>query len=151
MNSVLISIHPKHVERILSGEKKFEFRKSLPKREIVSLFIYATAPVKKIVAVAGVGAMLSDEPSALWGETAFGAGIDRGFFDGYFAGKDVGHAIQLDNVVKFHEPLCLGDLPDPMKAPQSWCYIRRRNWLHVLFSEYGCALQSGLEEEDMTI
>lgn len=29
---ILMSIHPEHADRIFSGEKKFEFRRKLPKR-----------------------------------------------------------------------------------------------------------------------
>ena len=49
---VILSIKPKHVEKILSGEKQYEFRKQIFKNpEVENIFIYASSPVKKIVAV----------------------------------------------------------------------------------------------------
>ena len=36
---VLLSIKPEFVEKIISGEKKFEFRKSLPKREGITTIV----------------------------------------------------------------------------------------------------------------
>lgn len=46
MKSVLISIRPKWVEKIASGEKTIEVRKSAPKEVPFKAFIYATRPKK---------------------------------------------------------------------------------------------------------
>ena len=44
---LLISIHPKFVEKILTGEKRFEFRKHIPSCEISHILIHATTPEKR--------------------------------------------------------------------------------------------------------
>ena len=41
---ILISINPKHVAKILSGEKKFEYRTKAAKKDVDSLIIYEKAP-----------------------------------------------------------------------------------------------------------
>ena len=47
---VLLSIKPQFVEEIFSGKKRFEYRKSIFKRDnIKSVIIYCTMPVGKIV------------------------------------------------------------------------------------------------------
>ena len=47
---ILLSIKPEFVEKIISGEKKFEFRKSLPKRDgITTVVVYSTMPVGKVI------------------------------------------------------------------------------------------------------
>ena len=43
MCKLLMSINPEHVENILAGTKKFEFRKSKCKEQIESIVIYSTA------------------------------------------------------------------------------------------------------------
>lgn len=48
MKSILLPIKPVFVERILSGEKWYEFRKRLP-LDIERVVIYETAPTKKVV------------------------------------------------------------------------------------------------------
>lgn len=48
MKSILLPIKPVFVERILSGEKWYEFRKRLP-LGIERVVIYETAPTKKVV------------------------------------------------------------------------------------------------------
>lgn len=43
---MLLSINPEHVENILSGVKKIEFRKVRCKSDVNKIIIYATAPQK---------------------------------------------------------------------------------------------------------
>ena len=46
---LLLSINPEHVENILRGAKKFEFRKVESRRPVDCIVIYSTAPVSMIV------------------------------------------------------------------------------------------------------
>ena len=48
--TIILSIHPSHIEKILSGEKQYEYRKRIP-ADIRHIVVYATAPIKKIVAL----------------------------------------------------------------------------------------------------
>ena len=50
MCKILLSINPRYVEKILSGEKKYEFRTRIAKRKVDSILIYSTAPVKRVLA-----------------------------------------------------------------------------------------------------
>lgn len=52
--AILLSIHPKWADKIYSGEKTIEWRKSFPKDFIsfqTKVYLYETAPVKKITGV----------------------------------------------------------------------------------------------------
>ncbi|OTQ00605.1 hypothetical protein B5S43_08290, partial [Gilliamella apicola] len=61
---VLLSIKPEFVEKILSGEKKYEFRKKLFKRQSVkTIVIYATMPIGKVVGEFDIDHVISDEPN----------------------------------------------------------------------------------------
>lgn len=45
---VLLSINPEYVEKIFSGIKKYEYRRSIFKNEAVdTIVIYSTSPIKK--------------------------------------------------------------------------------------------------------
>ena len=44
--TIILSIHPNHIDKILSGEKRYEYRKRIP-QDINYLIVYATAPTKK--------------------------------------------------------------------------------------------------------
>jgi predicted transcriptional regulator len=47
--NVLMSIKPSYVEKIVSGEKIYELRRSIFKREVENVIIYANAPSKEIM------------------------------------------------------------------------------------------------------
>ena len=84
---LLISIHPEFVEKIISGQKVFEFRKTLPSQLPTHLVIYATTPVQRVVAVAEVNEVLTGSPSEIWERSKKGAGISRAYFRQYFSGR----------------------------------------------------------------
>ena len=47
MKSIMISIQPQYVEKILNGEKTIEIRKTMPKCELpCKVYIYCTKPRK---------------------------------------------------------------------------------------------------------
>ena len=64
---VLLSINPEYVEKIFSGEKKYEFRRNIFKRKnIKSIIIYSTSPVKKVVGEFYIEEIIEDLPEKLW-------------------------------------------------------------------------------------
>ena len=81
MCKLLMSINPEHVENILAGRKKFEFRKTKCKEQIDSIVIYSTAPVMKVVAEVEVKGIIEDTPQSVWKRTSNAAGIDKKFFE----------------------------------------------------------------------
>ena len=58
----LLSIKPEYAEKILKGEKLFEFRKVAFAQEVSKIFIYATSPVCRIVGEFEVGGIIKDSP-----------------------------------------------------------------------------------------
>lgn len=122
MCKLLMSINPEHVENILSGKKHFEFRKTRCKQEIDAIIIYSTAPVCRVVAEAEVIDVLQDTPEKIWACTADDAGIDKAFFDFYYAGRDSAVAYALGAVRRYKKPKQLADY-GVKAAPQSYVYI----------------------------
>lgn len=122
MCSILLSINPKHVKNIMNGRKIYEFRKRACKRHVDKIIIYSTTPVMKIVGEAEVADVLIDEPDEIWKATHQKAGIDRCFFDDYFADRNQAVAYKLKNIIKYEEPKELGEL-GIKSAPQSFQYI----------------------------
>lgn len=122
MCSVLMSIKPKYVKSILSGEKVFEFRKKACKKTIDRIYIYSTVPVQKVVGEAKVESILIKSPAELWKLTHAGAGIDKDFFDKYFENRKEAVAYKLSNVKKYNKPITLSEF-GIKAAPQSYQYI----------------------------
>lgn len=121
---VLLSIKPEYAEKILDGRKRFEFRKAIPKNQnIKTVVIYATKPVGKIVGEFDIDSILSAAPRELWRKTAKFSGISKFFFDRYFCGRNIAHAIAVKNVRQYDSPIELGTVLGHSNAPQSFCYI----------------------------
>lgn len=123
MCKLLMSINPEHVDNILAGTKKFEFRKTKCKEKIDSIIIYSTFPIMRVVAEVEVKDIIEDTPQVVWSKTRTAAGIDKIFFDRYYNGRDVAVAYVLGEVRKFAAPKQLADY-GVKAAPQSYIYVR---------------------------
>ena len=123
MKNIILSIHPKFVEKILTGEKTFEYRKKLPEEKIEYVLIYATVPVQKIVAIGIVDSILSEKPQNLWKKTFGASGIDKSFFDTYFKNSERAFAIKFRQILKLNKPIVLSDI-DCKFPPQSYTYYK---------------------------
>lgn len=119
---ILISINPEHVENIINGTKKFEYRKIAAKQDISSIIIYETTPIKRIVAEAEIIDVLMCPPEELWAETKEASGISKKFFDKYFHGREVAYAYKLGEIKVYDQPKTLLDY-GIKAAPQSFVYI----------------------------
>lgn len=122
MCTILLSINPEYVGRIMCGVKKYEFRKNLCKRKVDKIIIYSTSPVMKVVGEAEVEDILVDEPGKIWDITKNDSGIDQRFFDEYYDGRKQAVAYKLSHIVKYENPKMLIDYGISV-APQSFCYI----------------------------
>lgn len=121
-NKILISINPEYVEKIISGIKKYEYRKRAAKKDIDKIIIYETVPVKKIVAEAEIVEVLAMNPSELWEKTKNESGVTKEFFDLYFKDKKIAYAYKLGQISVYDEPIQLIDM-GVKSAPQSFIYI----------------------------
>lgn len=122
---VLLSIRPEFAEKIISGEKRFEFRKRGFARESVeTVVVYSTMPVGRIIGEFTVKRILSGSPSAIWRRTRGSAGISHSRFRDYFAGRDEAYAIEVDEVIAYEKPLDPRKSAKRFTAPQSFCYWR---------------------------
>lgn len=122
---VLLSIKPEYAERIFSGEKKYEYRKNLFKREDIKIIVvYVTKPVGKVIGEFEIDDILSGKPNSIWEQTKLYAGIDKISYIQYFAERETGFAIGIKKARVYNEPLKLSDLNPKIKyAPQSFMYI----------------------------
>lgn len=126
-------MHPEYADKILAGEKKLEFRRRWPTRSINILFIYATAPVQRIVGFAKVARVTQGSPTQLWRLTKdIKGGITRRKLFTYLAGRKTGVAIELKKITLLPggvDPrVCLGR---GFRPPQSFRYLSDREVLKI--------------------
>lgn len=123
MCKVLMSIKPEYVEEILSGRKKYEYRKIKAKRPNVDkIIIYCTSPVMKVVAEIEVLDIIENNPEIVWKKTKKYAGISKKKYDKYFENKDIAFAYKLGNIIKYDQPKNLKEIGINY-IPQSFSYI----------------------------
>lgn len=129
MCQVLLSIKPQYVNSILSGEKKYEFRKVRCRQEVDKIVIYATSPIKMVLAEAEIEEIIEDSILNVWNKTKEFSGISYKFFRSYFKGRDSAIAYKLKNVVRYENPRTLLDY-GVSSAPQSFVYIKelKQKW-----------------------
>ena len=118
----MLSIKQRYAEAIFRGDKRFEFRRAIFRKEVDVVVVYTTHPTCQVEGEFDVAAVVSESPEDLWSRTSLHAGIDREGFFNYFKGRGIGHAIVIGNVRRYAEPLNLDD-DFGIRAPQSFVYI----------------------------
>lgn len=126
MTAVLLSIKPEFAEKIFNGTKKYEFRKSIFKRQgIRKIVVYASSPVKKVIGEFLVEGILSDTVDQIWRKTHQGAGITKKFYESYYENRNRAYAIKVGSTIKYDKFRDLTEY-NIVAAPQSFAYIQLR-------------------------
>lgn len=121
-----MSIKPQFVEKIRRGEKKFEFRRILPKREDIGrIVVYASKPVGKVVGEIAVAGYLTLTVDEMWEATKDISGLTREEFFNYFHGKKNAHAIAIESYQDYERPIPLEVLFPGTVPPQSYRYLNK--------------------------
>ena len=123
MLKILLSIKPEFADKIMSGEKRFEYRTHVPIKNFDSIVVYSTAPVRKIIGEVEVTGVVSGAPNALWEATKDAAGISRAKYRQYFKGRKTAYAFQLGRIERFERERSLENY-GILKAPQSFLYLK---------------------------
>lgn len=137
-STVLLSLHPRHAKKILSGEKRLEFRRIWAKRPVSTVAIYATSPMQRIVAIADVIQVHEGSPTRLW-ELAkdIGGGLPRRELYAYFKGRKTGYAVELENVRECNPALDPSRLIENFRPPQSFQYLCQTQYKSILHAMRG--------------
>ena len=123
---LLLSIHPRHVKAILSGDKRVELRRRCPRIDRGEALIYATAPRMEFVATFHIASVKREPLKLLWQSVRDIAGISRREFEAYFQGLDAGVSIQITTVNELRPPISLKVLRETwprFQPPQGFRYI----------------------------
>lgn len=120
--NIILPIAPLYIEKIFSGEKKYEYRKKLCKNDISKIYLYSTAPVKGIVGEVEVIGKIEENTEHLWDLTSQYSGIDKDFFNKYFSNCTKACAYKLGQVKKYANKIPLHNVGINYII-QSFCYI----------------------------
>ena len=123
--NIMIPIKKQYADSILKGDKRFEFRKHLPKIKVDDkVYLYVTAPIKKVVGYFTVDYTVSMPIDIfLWMyENNKESGITKEELHKYFKNKEKGYAIKIKDIVSYVLPLELNYF-NVKYAPQNYIYI----------------------------
>ena len=132
--NVLLSIKPKYITEIRKGNKKYEFRKLIWKHgiNIENVYIYSSAPIKKIVGMFALGNVFEDNPSNLWNMFKDLSGLDEKEFFNYFKNYEKGFAIEIKTIEFFNIPIDPFQEFSNFKPPQSFYYFDENNMINKM-------------------
>lgn len=117
MKEVLLAIKPEFAEKILNGDKKYEYRKRLARGD--SNYLYLCCG-RKIVGKVKIIAVMDGPKECLWEYTADGAGISHKQFLEYFKDVEIAYCYALGKSERLD--MSLEDF-GLKKGPQSFQYI----------------------------
>lgn len=123
--NALLAIKPEFADKILSGKKRYEFRRSCfnDPDEVDHIFLYSTSPVMQIVGVFTTDRIVEAEPNQLWELYNESAGINHERFMNYFSDINTGYAIHVDEAYEFDEPIDPEEVFDDFSPPMSYFYL----------------------------
>lgn len=122
---MILSIKPCYVKEIINGNKKYEFRKIKPNREICNIYIYETHPIKKIVGYFKYSKIIIGSKYEIWNRFNSYSGICRKDYFTYYENSEKAYAYEIENFVLLKEYLDPYKLIQGFTAPQSYRYIKR--------------------------
>ena len=122
MSKMLLSIRPEYVNKIVSGKKKYEFRKFHCREGIDTIVIYATAPMKKVIGEVTLEGIIEGDVEYVWQKTKGFRGVLKKDYEKYYQKRDIAIAYWLGEVTVYEEPMRLEDF-GLHYVPQSFAYI----------------------------
>ena len=125
MSIILMSIKPEYVDKIFSGEKKYEYRKRLCKEKIDTIIVYSSSPIQKVVGELKIKQVLYDKKTIIWNKTNRYGGITKTKYDKYFEKCNNAVAYEIEKAVLYNKPKDLKDF-NVRTAPQSYVYITNK-------------------------
>ena len=144
MDQAIISLKPRYVDLILSGEKTVELRNRVVRMEPGTvIWIYATRPVGGIVAVAELDSVVHDTPAEIWIRYEREMCIDRDHFDSYINNRESASALILSSVTKLEQSVTLDWIRRSVSNFQPPQFYSRLSLDGRLSSTLNGALQTG--------
>jgi len=127
--SVLISVKEIYAQKIKCGEKRVELRRCFPlSGNVGRVYIYVSAPIKRIVGFFVVDKILRLPVDDLWEAAGGSSSLSKDEFYTYFSGKDHGVSVHFEEFFPLASNFSLEHLRDKFPRfhpPQSYIYLKR--------------------------
>lgn len=132
---LFIAVKPEYANKLISGQKDIELRKTKPHvQQGDYVIIYASAPVKAVIGFGKVKGIIDCNPNNLWERFANRLGINKQSYFSYYDGYQKAVGIEFD-MIKPVSPIGLEELRrvDPkFQPPQIYRYVTNDDIVTVL-------------------
>ncbi|KJL45764.1 50S ribosomal protein L22/unknown domain fusion protein [Microbacterium trichothecenolyticum] len=119
----LMAIHERYADAIMSGVKRVEFRKRRLADDIETVWVYATAPVSKVIGRFSVDDIVQGSPQDIWDRFGAVGVIERDDYFRYYDGSATAVAIVVGEAERLPDPVGLDELEPRPAVPQSFAYL----------------------------
>jgi len=138
LTGAVMALHPRPLEKILSGEKTVEIRARFSQHwEGQRISLYATRPHHSLAGEARIGRVVKGKPDQIWESFGHCLGCDRAEFESYVGQRSEVFAITLDEITPYRDEVPLSQLSHllgvHLSAPQSYLSLAGNdNWLSAV-------------------
>ena len=122
-SDILISINPTFIDLIFEQKKIYEYRKSIFRKKISTVYVYGTRPISKVIAKFNISQILCGTREELWQQTKHGAGIQKELYMKYFEKNKICYAIGIIKFSFLSESYDLYSFCGRKHAPQNFIYL----------------------------
>lgn len=150
---ILMSIQTRYAEKIFRGEKRWEFRKSLPrhsKDDELTVVVYSSGGDRAVIGEFRVGRVMRCPLDELMRLTGYDTDEQAAqWFSRYYAGRKQCGALEILAPVRYDQPISLARLRQSMPAfrpPQNFWYIWPDSDLAVQLSEVSTICPNALSK-----
>lgn len=119
----LMAIHERYADAIMNGVKRVEFRKRRLAEDIETVWVYATAPISKVIGRFSVDEIVQGSPEDIWDQFGAVGVIERDAFFRYYDGSATAVAIVVGEAERLPDPVGLEELEPRPAVPQSVAYL----------------------------
>lgn len=119
----LMAIHREYADAIMDGIKRVEFRKRRIAEDIQTVWVYATAPISKVIGRFTVEEVVRASPQEIWDRYGTVGIIEQDAFFAYYGKATSAVAIVVGEAERLTSPIALRELNPPPAVPQSFTYI----------------------------
>lgn len=145
-NNVLLAIKPIHAYNILSGNKKWEYRRvNMHAENNARIFLYASAKIHAIIGEAVIEKIIHETVDQIIEHTVKEVPETAEDLKRAFIGNEIGCAIRLSNPIRYETPITLTLLRQKIpgfKPPQGFYYVKEgSSLLNILPVKKGYNLQ----------
>ncbi len=128
-DKVLLSMHPKYAELVLSGKKEIEIRRKFSRKlKGKRAVLYGTQPLGSLMGEVTLGEIIPGTPGQIWNRYGSKVGCNYEEFAAYVGDSKEVFALELTNQRPYLSPVSLPQLSqliqEELRPPQSFLHVR---------------------------